>query len=622
MKNLLKKNWFAVQHLTILLIISLTSCTFDFDEIKGPETEPPTDRDFEVELSSDSREYTIYKTTVFTFNFHNKSDYNLRYNDATVSVDGEEIATVNPEHFSKKIRFEIDPFSLEEGPHTLEINPKIEFYGNELAGRAGVTNTYSLQWELFVDTTPDTVNISSVAVKDGELIVSWERPELLNFDYFLLRAIDPSNPNINYPSMRIEPSETQVSYPYFLNGEISFSLSTFTYERLKTKGSSMDFRLDDPFIIYPNSDSTIAVKMRQPQLYKFITSYNIITNIEDKTYSKLDTAYQHIHLTDEPIFGKTVSSMIKVNTSDHSFLFFNENSLGRSIPEFDEVVYSEASRSFILRKLNDRTHYLYKVDENSMEVLDTLQYPVPNNTSDYGQYAITSTGDRLISVDAASGMLYDIAVSDLSIKNQIDLSAFGYYKPLHHRHHSVFSNNGMVLLGSRESIIYDINNEKLIMENWQTGLYGQAVHMSPNGEHLFREGKMYKNNGGYFEDYLTLSNHFASGHFINNSELLHFTDTTINHYDLNTQEISPLFKLNHYGESISKYGLIPLGYDIPSNERRIILIKGYHSRNELSFVMNFEGDTVQTFKVWDSSKVRYLQNHLFDRKGKAIKFNL
>lgn len=497
----------------------------------------------------------IYKPTLLKYKV--ESDFINRVGGVTVKLFFDDVEYndffVSPESLLDTLEIYVDPNQISDGEYEMTLLLAGQLTDGSLAGQLNLEYQQAGTWSITVDKTPPQIQIEDIAISNGELIVSWNQPDKLNFDEFYLSSNALNGPK----TIKVSKTQTSVAFPYYLSGPVEFTLSVVTNSSGVRHSDPVSYDLDDEFFsIHLKDSNDVYFEIRKPRLYRNVDRISIQghSNILPEELSDEPKGFL---VESDILFGYTNSYYLTAYYSgeglSHNYKNFNSEKigLGNTLPLFDFVAISENENSLILKSTAGSSNIttLYKLDLSSMEIINVLEIPTRDNA--IGSISISPQGDQMIYMTFTSRTLFVINVADFEITNSYNVNdSFDYNWGVWDS--KLTSNKFVLLQSSGMTKVIDLESEEVVF-------YGPGHDLSKNGDisndgrFLFNEGKIYEFDN-ISEEYLevyTLSSDYKTGIFLDETTLIQFESTSAKVTEVSSNSLLNYFTFDEYDELIS-----------------------------------------------------------------------
>ncbi|WP_436516369.1 YncE family protein [Ekhidna sp. To15] len=607
-----------------LIACGSLSCQFELEEIIPPDVSPPEADNFDITLiANDSSQLVIYKPTNFTFGTSNDSRFDFGSQDITITLNDEPIRNINYATFEESIVFTIDPRNFSDGTYTLRIASEFSFIGNNLAAMTNTSTSLLQEWEVVIDKTPDPIEITSVVIEDGELVVYWGSETIRNFDKMYL--VGTSDNVYDSRAVEVDRLANSATFPYFIEGVLELEVRTSTDYDIMSIGTTYVYELEEDLVNFQLQDSTVSVTIKRPSLYKNVQSFTV----NGTNYTSFDSDLISIELESGLLFGSVTEYAVTFLLGPQGFFYSYADNLGigLDVPQFDDIIYSKANNAYYARHIDylnpnssdySKGIFIYKIDAATIQVTDTLIIEASGDNSDH--LAISPDGKLLITTLNYRNLLYELDPLTLEVIKTTNLeTTYGYDEPGSTRKsESVLTSSGLLLIKGRTYMVIDILNEIEVFRGdfAKGGIIGQFGDLSPEGTFMFHNGQLYSNNGSSYGLVKEIDANNKTGLFLSETELIHFNETEAHILEIPSGIVLQSFTFEG-NELASDFGTVESTFILDLNNR--LFLSNYPSESIQVIDLNTQTSSNQSVS---GGYLSYLNGTLFSRNGKALQIQL
>ncbi|MEP5611811.1 MAG: hypothetical protein ABJP45_06150 [Cyclobacteriaceae bacterium] len=584
--------WFVVALL-------LTGCKFNSDKEFFKEITPREIGKVSIsldEMSGDS--ILIYKDTNFEVEIGNAG---TEVESVSIQIDGIEVDSyADFDGF-----FTLDTQDLSEGAHRLTIRIAGNENNNSLADELGVSFSVWRNWILTYDPTPSAVSIKSVVIDDGRLKVSWEMPEILNFDYFVLEETTKGK------SITIEKEETSIDYEEFIAGTAKFRMDLLTDGSRVATGQEVAFvHIQEQFIDMQIRDSNdVYLVINRPDLYGNVNTITVGNTNYDFGSETLEL------LLDQDIqFGQRPSYSIFLNPANYRTHV--SGVIGTELPAVNLAHYDATNDVYFVRSVFQGNDSIALYMLNSyLTVLDTLII----RSSAIGEqvFSVSENGQWLVYMPRSGGILYHIDPISFEVVKKIDLRVLLGSSTLWNFGLNV-ANNGFVLLRllrPESHVVLDLNDLSIKATSPGNDFFGNDGDISPSGSYLFMQGDMHELVGSNYEYRYTLDATNKVAFFLEEGKLIHMTETDANIINVVTGTSSTSFSFENHSK-VLEAGVAAYLLDFDKTSK---VINSTLARNKYQ-IYDYDGVLLKEVILPSSVSFSFKNGYLFSSVGQAARF--
>ena len=522
----------------------LYSCEFESKEEYFVEIQPPVSRSA-IDLSTVTDSIYIWDFTELIYSFK-ANGHNLY--QMNVFVDNKQLTG----YFGETGTIKIDPSDYSTGKHILRFNYHTSTGSNSLADHFRAESfEVNKEYTVYIDNVPpDAPVFKSVYVKNGTMMIEWNKPNKFNFKKLTLRARYEGNIT-RTETLKIDT--TLFNDQDYIGGKVDYELEIEGYKYvLKSNKATFDtsvFSINAEVL----DQKHIQFSWEKPALYSNI-GYITITlegfEIMEHVISNMEKGSAILsydfHFGEQLPYSFSIQRKYNWSTefSNYPYLFF-----GRKVPPCfnTKTAYNKTSNAYFtigknqpeVTKDNISTnYYLYKIDRDNLNILG---YKLLGNGFDQyrNQLSINNptTGSLLYKNE-----LIKFNISDLSFIERIDLA--DYTDSPEVTYFKVAQNNFLFLSTLNGTEIIDLTNKHVIqhisvtMVNEFTG--------SDDGKFFYNNGIFYSVSSDYIvNEVMVIDNQQTNTFFMTNQPGLCIVEdygmSEIRIYNLNDQTYSTVF---------------------------------------------------------------------------------
>lgn len=509
--------------ISLLLLITFFSCDFNPNGEYIVPLSPPDPSGISIELTQLTSDtlYLFARTEVFYKALAgNKPIKQIRATIGTESFGG------TP---SMQGSFFIETSQLSDGFHKMELEIVTSSGTGSLAEiREQETFRISRNYVVAVDKSrPDPVKITSIHKVDGTLEVVWEKYGKFNFEkYYLTKYyLYPGSGQyaIHWIKEINDKTVTSLRDSTYIGGKIKYTLSVIAGPQQSVP--------DEKYFEYPFdlsltsewADKThIKFTWRKTPFYKNLTSYTVsFTGGIDTRSFIIEQANDTTLTVDAQMTyaeSKTISLVVypvRPVTYHYDFIYthttFYHGSLFPTLFEY-QPTYHPTLNKYFATSGNSNPVYFFRINASTNMVEDTI---LTNSkefaVSDNGQYLYLSEKNILTRYDPL----------DFSVKQTFDLSTRTDINNYQDWRISISNTNKLAISDYGRSYVIDMNTFTVIQQWLHPGSGDNRITISPNGNYMIRQGKIYAWNGTQFiENGSTYNKNNISRYIFKNDEKL------------------------------------------------------------------------------------------------------
>jgi len=510
-----------------LLITSLSSCEYSPTAINYKELTPSDPPEATIQTSELYNGVKVFGNVAFTgklsIDLKKTSLKNVSFiitNTESGKIGDEDIVYPNVSYSNNTETFSVtvNTSVLSNGTHYLKVFIRTSVGSGSLGDNLGIEQyQISNTWSFVVQNySAVPINIQTIQVVDGKLVVNWTKYPYPNFKQYRLKMgwsqYDPSGGlNLYFETVaeitKIDSISTIIVNPNILPfGFVTFYLETetFTGSNNIVTGSSKKIDLKTPSLIIDSlSYNKFIIKWRKPKLTSIFNKYSIGINSYSSSWNSSeinDTSYTY----NDFVFGSNTQIYLSVNN-----YFIEQKTLNQQITAFADtsIIDVHYNNEKILLQLVDNRNsgnvVLRLLNYSDLKVLNQVSAPHQNNF----QFKYWNN-DTICYVDGSK--IIFISESNLSVVKTIDLqSMYGY--PMMIAGSSV-SNTGYIFIlpgkiigpnSLETSTVDEINYLTKTKIKSGSSLTESLGFISPLGKYVVKNNKFY-----------TANNYFAGGTFL------------------------------------------------------------------------------------------------------------
>lgn len=420
---------------------------------------------------------------------------------AYVYMDGVQIQTLN-----SGSAFVIDAHIYEIGRHLL----KLEIYASAGTGTLGdVVGAEQLkltkEWVAYLDNSPpEAVDFTSVGISDGSMHIQWKRYPKFNFTAYV---VEKQYWNQSYDSystcwQKEIPGKDVISLrdSTYLGGKVRYRIRIKAGE-LFSPYVTKDFEyVYDPVLAFEWVDrEQVRVAWHRPLIAHSFKDYEVAFRFSDRKVitSIADTA---VVFKPEISFGQIASFSLTVHPKggrcEGGESLYTRISLGDVFPQFtgSEIAYCRDNDKYYSRKYADNEYYLVRIDGKTGTIEQTMLLDGKFTISPNGKYLYISYDNVLRQLDPLTFAI--IKTHNLYELSDVNTSIAGNFTA---------SDNQLISLATYDS------NYVVKMPDFEV-VYSSAgnhsIGMSPLGNTMVSDGKLWRWTGAAFTATHTFSNSF------------------------------------------------------------------------------------------------------------------
>jgi hypothetical protein len=493
MYNKKQLQYYLIYALIVFLAI-LTSCEYKLKEEYYKDIEVPVPRST-INLNELKDSLCIYDLTDIKYVFQEKGQIlkNLNiYLDNTFLYSGQDTIA----------KFSIDPSKFQTGSHQLIIKYTTSSGSGSLADVSGAEGfSLSKKYVIYIDNDPPSkLSIKSIKVKDGSLLIEWDKPNKPNYKSITLhgRYGGTYYDDKTYP---INKEATTFKDTLYTGGKVQYYLQLDGY-KYSLNGDPAVFDtvgIDINYVIEDNN-SAIRFYWKQPVLYHNLKRIQLDSYGEFGSVIVNDISQGSVIVKKNVSFGYGFSYTARLVGNDWNLYYYLMPQhfiyLGELVANFynaklnyepnNDLYYSVGGNDSTITKDKDlKKFFLYKIDRKTLKVIN---YNYVGSNSD-AYHSFLSVIDSINGYLIFNDYLYQVDLRTLAISNGKSMMNLLKHKNLNY---VKVSKNKLLMFSVFSEIvsIVDLSTDNVIYSNSNSSTTNVCA-ISEDGKYFYDDRAFY-----------------------------------------------------------------------------------------------------------------------------------
>lgn len=443
---------FLFQNLLIIIgLVFSNSCTFNnegdfFNDIEINEEDLP-----HFYLNTHGDIITIYEPTELRFILGNDK-YKEGFFDYSVRINGK---SIDHEVFdNKEIRLRINPLDFEIKLLTLSIESSLRSGTGSLADKLEAEYyTFKQEWKIIIDfSLPEKIS-PLVSIKDGKVVVEWEKREDESINSYILKAIyEDVKGNIHFDFESYDNYEDLIYYDETFNGIQKRYIVDIVSDWYRVAGDTVSLSLEPIQNVNFSIRDDYFLKLTWDSIPFHNLSNTLKVSFKDKEYEVENLSIDSIEIYHEDLLSDSVITVtfilessdkyVPPYTKEYTFAFKPRLKLdpGFKFSSINSVFYYFENEILIIVENINRNTIIHEIDPESFIIQNSIEKYIPDPTYHPSQSNVLFSASGLSS--------NQIRTYRIDLQNNYDYSEFDLNK----LYGDCVSCGGSVLLGSPEKI--------------------------------------------------------------------------------------------------------------------------------------------------------------------------